>query len=228
MNWLRRVDPAFYHKEPHLLRTRAQIPRYPDDAQVAARIEVLAADRFLHVSTAFAALCALGLIAIPPVWTRTDVAILGAALLVAIGLLRLRRLRNALAVAAIGALFGAHARPVSYAPLVGLLTACASVVGSNVVAREWRARPQMVTWAAFATLLAVCAYAMAFNARALALHLRIEIAIIGIAYLGVCVIAGRIRRAELLARPDGVLSLPQSIVPLLDRSHDHAIVCWSV
>jgi hypothetical protein len=53
-----------------------------------------------------------------------------------------------------------------------------------------------------------------------------EIAAIAVAYLGVCVIAGRIRRAELIALPDGMLTIPQSIVPLLDRSHHHAIICW--
>jgi hypothetical protein len=229
LNWLRRVDPAFYHKEPHVLKTQAQIPRYGDDAQVAARLDVLGADRLVYAASAIVILCAYAVVTIPVVWTRLDFALIGIALLVALALWRLRgRLRNLLAVAAIGALFGVHAHPVSFAPLVGILAACASVVGSNVVVREWRARPQVVTWSAFATLLLICAYAITFNAEALALHLRIEIGVVAIAYLAICVIAGRIRRAVLLARPDGVLSLPQNIVPLLERSHDHAIICWSV
>jgi hypothetical protein len=227
MNWLRRIDPAFYHKEPHLLGTRAQIPRYVDDAQVAVRLGVLAEDRLLHVAATIAAVAAFALITIPAMWTRIDTLTLAVALVVALALYRLRgRLRNILAVVAIGGLFGAHAHPVAFAPLVGLLAACASVVATHVVVREWRARPQVLTWATFAMLLLVCAYTMAFNANVIALHLPAEIAVIAVAYLAACVIAGRIRRAELLARPDGVLSLPQSIVPLLDRSHDHAIISW--
>jgi hypothetical protein len=229
MNWLRRVDPAFYHKEPRLLQTAAQIPRYVDDEQVAVRLEVLAKDRLLHVASAIVALGAFALMTIPATWTRTDGIILLVALIVAVALYRLRgRPRTILAVAAIGAFFGVHAHPVSIAPLVGILAACASVVGTNVVVREWRIRPQVLTWATFALMLVVCAYTIVLNASAVALHLPAEMAIAAVAYLAVCIIAGRVRRAELLARPDGVLSLPQSIVPLLERSHDHAIICWLV
>lgn len=229
MNWVRRVDPAFYNKEPHLLRTSAQIPRYSEDAQAAARLDVVKADRFLHVVITIVALCAYGLVTIPAEWSRTDSAMLGIAIVVAVVLSRLRgRLRATLTVAAIGVLLGAYAHPISVAPLVGMLAAGASLVGSIVVAREWRARPQVVTWASFGALLLACAFAIAFNADVIQLHLPLEIAAIAVAYLGVCVIAGRIRRAELLVRPEGVLSLPQSIVPLLDRSQDHAVICWTV
>ncbi len=229
LNWRRRVDPAFYQKEPHLLEAGAQIPRYSDDAQVVARLEVLRADRLLFLAGAVVALSAYAVMTLPALWTRLDSALLGIALLVAIVLSRLHgRVRNLLAVGAIGALFGVHTHPISFAPLVGILAACASVVGSNVVERQWRVRPQVLTWSAFATLLVVCAYSMTFNAAGVALHLRVDILAIAAAYLGVCVIAGRIRRAELSAHPNGVLSLPQNIVPLLDRSHDHAIICWSV
>jgi len=90
----------------------------------------------------------------------------------------------------------------------------------------WLRRPQLTTWVAFAIVLLACALSFAFNASALAPRMPVEIAAIAVAYLGICIIAGRIRRAELIARPEGLLSLPQSIVPLLDRSHDHAIICW--
>jgi hypothetical protein len=229
MNWLRRVDPAFYTKEPHVLRAGAQIPRYSDEAQVELRLRVVHADRVLYVAAAVVMLSGYALITIPIAWTRIDVVMLGVAALVAVALCATRgRLRSVLLVAFIAAVFGAHAHPVSVAPLVGIVAAGVSVVGSNVVAREWRARPQVITWATFAALLVICAYTIVFNAEAVKVHLLTEIVIIAVAYLSVCVIAGRIRRAELLARPDGVLSLPQSIVPLLDRSHDHAVICWFV
>jgi hypothetical protein len=229
LNWLRRVDPAFYHKEPHVLRTGAQIPRYSDDAQVTARLDVLHNDRLLQVTATIIALSAYAIMMIPVAWTRIDLALLGATLVVALVLFRLRgRFRNSLLVAAIGVLFGAHTHPVSFAPLVGILAACTSIVGSHVVAREWRARPQMITWATFASLLIICTFTMTFNSQAIALHVRAEIAAVAVAYLGICIVAGRIRRAEVLTRPDGLLSLPQNIVPLLERSHDHAIICWTV
>lgn len=228
-NWLRFVDPAFYQKEPYLLGTGAQIPRYTDDAQVSVRVTVLATDRLLLIATAIVVLSGYALITIPATWTRIDVAMLGVAALIALALWRLRsRLRLIILYAAIGALFGAHAHPVSVAPLVGILATCTSVAGTNVVAQQWLVRPQIVTWAAFATLVVVGAYATAFNVQAVVLHLPGAIATIAAGYLGVCIIAGRIRRAELLSRPDGVLSLPQTIVPLLNRSHDHAVICWYV
>jgi hypothetical protein len=229
MNWLRRADPAFYQKEPHVLRAEAQIPRYSDEAQVAARLDVLRADHLLYVAVAIIVASCYALIAIPVTWTRFDTIALGVAAVVVIALrLTHARVRSTLLVAAIGTLFGVHAHPLSIAPLAGILAAAASVIGANVVSLQWRARPQFLTWSAFTILLVVCAYTLLFNAPALERHLRVEITAIALAYLCVCVVAGRIRRAEFLARPEGVLSIPQSIVPLLDRSHDHAVICWTV
>ncbi len=280
MDWLRRVDPAFYHKEPHLLRVQAQIARYTDEIQAEVRLSVLTADRMLHAATTIVALSAYAaatgagtldprgdwltvwalavlavaarralpwwprpdrwawwrdaliggaLIAIPAVWTRVDPAVLGIALLAGATLYVTRgRGRIALLVLAVGVLFGVRvpAHPLFIAPLIGVLAAGASVIAVRVIARAWRVRPQVVTWSAFAALLVVCAYTFAFDAAAVALRVPAEIAAIAVAFLGVCVMAGRIRRAEVLASPDGVLSIPQSIVPLLDRSHHHAIICW--
>ena len=278
--WLRRVDPAFYHKEPHLLRTQAQIARYTDEAQAEVRLSVLTADRMLHAATTIVALSAyaaatgagildprgdwltiwafavlavaapralpwwpradrratwlhaligIALIMIPALWTRLDSAILSLALLAGATLYVARgRGRVALLVLAVGVLFGVRVpgHPLFVAPLVGVLAAGASALVVEVIARMWRLRPQVVTWAAFATVLVACAYTFAFEAPAVALRVPAEIAAIAVAYLGVCIMAGRIRRAELMARPSGVLSIPQSIVPLLDRSHHHAIICW--
>ncbi|GEM_PF-1946351 len=280
IGWLRRVDPAFYHKEPQLLRTQAQIARYTDEAQAEVRLSVLTADWMLHAATTIVALSAYvaatgagaldprgdwlrvwafaviavaapralpwwprvdrdatwrhaligsALIAIPALWTRTDPAVLGVASLAGATLYVARgRARVALLVLAVGALFGVRipAHPLFAAALVGVLAAGAGVLGVSVIARVWRPRPQVVTWAAFATLLVACAYTFAFDAPTVALRVPFEIAAIAVAYLGVCIMAGRIRQAELIARPAGVLSIPQSIVPLLDRSHHHAIICW--
>jgi hypothetical protein len=112
------------------------------------------------------------------------------------------------------------------APLVAILAAGASVIVARIVAMVSRTHPQAVASAALATILVASAWIFAFNAAAAARRVPIEIVAIGVAYLGVCVIAGRIRRAELLARPRGMLTIPQSIVPLLDRSHDHAVICF--
>ncbi len=226
---MRRADPAFYQKEPHVLRSEAQIPRYGEDAQVEVRLEVLRADWLLRAAATVVSFAAYGLIASPLVWSAIDIAILGVAVLVAVVLSRLHaRLRAMLAAAAIGILFGLHTHPVSVAPLVGMVAAGVSLVSTIVIAREWRSRPQVVTWAAFAGLLLVCAFAIAFNEAVIALHLPLSIITIAVAYLAVCAIAGRLHRAQLLSRPEGVLSLPQSIVPLLERSHDHAVICWLV
>ena len=279
-DWLRRVDPGFYHKEPHLLRTQAQIARYTEDAQAEVRLSVMTDDWVLHAATTIVALSAYAaatgagaldprsdwlrlwafavlavaapralpwwprrdgratwrhaligsaLIAIPAFWTRFDPALLSVALLAGVTLFVAReRGRIVLLVLAVAVLFGARMppHPIILAPLVGVLAAGASVLGVSVIARMSRLRPQVVTWSAFATVLIVCAYTFAFDAPAVALRVPAEIAAIAVAYLGVCVIAGRIRRAELIARPEGVLSIPQSIVPLLDRSHHHAIICW--
>jgi hypothetical protein len=175
------------------------------------------------------ALIGSALITIPAVWSRVDPAVLGIALLVGATLYVARgRGRVALLVLAVGVLFGVRmpAHPLFVAPLVGVLAAGAGILGVTAIARVWRLRPQVVTWSAFATLLVACAYTFAFDAPTVALRVPAEIAAIAVAYLCVCIMAGRIRRAELMARPDGVLSIPQSIVPLLDRSHDHAIICW--
>jgi hypothetical protein len=277
-DWLRRVDPAFYHKEPYLLRSQAQIARYTDEAQAEVRLSVLRADRMLHAATTIVALSAYAaatgagaldprgdlltvwalavlavaapralpwsrrpdggawwrdalvgsaLVAIPAVWTRVDPAVFSIALLAGATLYVARgRGRVALLVLAVGVLFGVRmpAHPVLVAPLVGVLAA--GVLGVRVIGRVWRRRPQVMTWSAFATLLVVCAFTFAFDAAAVALRVPAEIAAFAVAYLGVCIMAGRIRRAELIASPSGILSIPQSIVPLLDRSHHHAIICW--
>lgn len=280
IDWLRRVDPAFYHKEPQLLRTQAQIARYTDEAQAEVRLTVLTADRILHVAITIVALSAyavataagaldprsdwpavwalavlavatpralpwwprrdanatwrhalfgFALVAVPALWSHLDWAVAGTALLVGATLYAARgRGRLALLVLAAGVLFGVRtpARLLWIAPLVGGLAAGAGVFVVSAIAGVWRARPQVVTWSGFASLLLVFAYAVAFEAPLIALRVPAEIAALAVAYLGVCIIAGRIRRAELMARPDGVLSIPQVIVPLLDRSHNHAVICW--
>ncbi|MBV8367752.1 MAG: hypothetical protein JO036_02295 [Candidatus Eremiobacteraeota bacterium] len=281
IDWLRRADPAFYGKEPHLLRAQAEIARYTDDAQAEVRLEVLASDRLLHVATAVvaaaayaavtgagalnargewptvwafavlavagaralpwstrhgaaaswrAALAGLALVAIPALWTRLDLGVIVTALLAgaALALSGGGRARAALPALAVGVLFGE--RMPAYPPVVlrlagGILAAAAGLAAVWAIAPVWRLRAQVLTWGALAALLLACAYAAGFDAAALAPAVRAEIAALAVAYLGVCVVAGRIRRAELLARPRGVLTLPQSIVPLLDRSHHHAVIC---
>ena len=106
--------------------------------------------------------------------------------------------------------------------------AAAAVAGlvAFLFEREARSRPQLATWTILAVVLLTFAYAFAFEPATLAARVPLELAAEALAYLGVCTVAGRIRRAELLARPEGLVSLPQSIVPLLDRSHHHAIICW--
>jgi hypothetical protein len=279
-DWLRRVDPAFFHKEPHLLRAQAQIDRYTEESQAEVRLSVLTADPVLHAATTlvafavylaatgFGALGARGdwltvwafavlavawpralpwwphrdaratwrhaligsaLVAIPAVWTRLDVTAVGIAVLVAATLYVAReRGRVMVLVLALGVLFGAHvpAHPRVVALLAGVLAAGAAVLGLRRIAPVWRLRPQILTWSALAIVPATCAFTFAFAAPAIASRVPAEIAAIAVAYLGVCVMAGRIRRAELIALPDGMLTIPQSIVPLLDRSHHHAIICW--
>lgn len=280
IDWLRRVDPGFYHKEPQLLRTQAQIARYTDDAEAEVRLTVLTADRILHAVITIIALSAyavatgagaldprsdwptvwalavlavaapralpwwprrdgnatwrhaligIALIAIPALWFRLDWAVAGTALLVGATLYAAReRGRLALLVLAVGVLFTVRtpAHLLWIAPLVGGLSAGAGILAVSTIAGVWRSRPQVVTWSAFASLLVVFAYTLAFEAPVIALRIPVEITALAVAYLGVCIIAGRVRRAELMARPDGVLSIPQIIVPLLDRSHNHAIICW--
>ena len=280
-DWLRRVDPAFFHKEPHLLRAQAQIDRYTEESQADVRLSVLTADPVLHAATtivAFAAyLAATGagalgargdwptvwafavlavawpralpwwprrdagatwrqaligsaLVAIPAVWTRLDLTVLGIAVLVAATLYVAReRGRIMVLVLAAGVLFGAHvpAHPLVVAPCSPASSPPARPCSPlRTIAPVWRRRPQIVTWSALAIVPATCAFTFAFAAPAVAPRVPAEIAAIAVAYLGVCVMAGRIRRAELIALPDGMLTIPQSIVPLLDRSHHHAIICW--
>ncbi len=279
-DWQRRADPAFYYKEPNLLRRQAQIGRYTEDAQAEVRLSVLTADRMLRAATAIVAVSAyvvataagtldlrgnwapvwafavlaagipralpwwpdpdaepwwrpgligVALVAIPAAWTRFDPVILGvvAAVTAATLCIARRRLRRPVLVLAVGVLFAARmpVYPVIAVPLGGILAAGASVLGVRAIAPVWRRHPQIATWSAFAAILLTCAYASVFEAPSIAPHVPLEIAAVAVAYLTICVIGGRIRRAELLAGPGGVLSLPQSVVPLLDRSHDHAIIC---
>ena len=281
IDWVRRVDPAFYGKEPHLLRSQAEIARYTDEAQAEVRLEVLVPDRLLHFATvvvvtaayaavtgagalnargewptvwAFAvlavsgaralpwstrhdvatswrsALAGVALVALPVLWTRLDLGVMITAVLAgaALGLSGGGRARAALPALAGGVLLGE--RMPAYPPVVlrlagGVLAAAAGVAAVRALAPLWRRRAQVLTWSALAVLVLACAYAVGFDAPALAAGVRVEIVALVVAYLGVCVVAGRVRRAELLARPRGVLTLPQSIVPLLDRSHHHAVIC---
>lgn len=273
IDWLRRVDPGFYDKEPFLLGSQAQIPRYTEDAQAEARLDVLRADRALQIIitivplAAYAAATAVGslnprtdwpsiwafavlAIALPrvlPWWPDDDKdatwrqAIMGA-VLVAISMLwsGLGWVLPLTALLTAAALFVNRRRVVVLALCVGVLlihpyflspvatviVAAGGFVAVNLIARTWRSSPQLVPWFALGVLLIACAYAFSFEAPAVVLRVPAELAAIAVAYAGVYVVAVRIRRAEILARPEGLVSLPQSIVPLLDRSHDHAIICW--
>lgn len=273
IDWLRHVDPGFYDKEPYLLASEAQIPRYTEDAQAEARLTVLRADRLLQITTTVVAVAAYsavtaagmldprtdwptlwafavlatalrlvlpwwpnddanatwrhavmgsGLIAIPTLWTGVEWTLVLTALLVAAALFMASARVAVLALAAI-VLF-VHLFFV--APFAGVLFAGAIVFAVNLIGRAWRLHPQLAMWSALGALLVACAYAFSVEAPAVAPRLAAEIAAIATAYAGISIIAGRIRRAELMARPEGLLSLPQSIVPLLDRSHHHAVICW--
>lgn len=238
MNWLRRVDPAFYHKEPRLLRTQAQIARYTEEEQAEIRLTVLTADPVLRAATTIVALALYAGVA-AALDPRRDWLTLGAFAVLAVAGLRAlpwwargdarAQWRYALLVLAVGVALGGRTSTHRFlvAPLVvGVLAAAVAVLAVRTIARVWPRRPQVVTWSGLALVLVTWAYLFAFSATDLASRMPIEIAAIAVAYLGVCIIAGRIRRAELIARPPGVLTLPQSIVPLLDRSHDHAVICW--
>ncbi|HLI96102.1 MAG TPA: hypothetical protein VKT72_08455 [Candidatus Baltobacteraceae bacterium] len=273
IDWLRRVDPGFYDKEPYLLGSQAEVPRYSEDAQAEARLRVLRSDRLLQTTitivalsayatatafgtldphTEWAALWAFAVLAIAlpralPWWPNDDVnatwrhALMGGAL-IALSMLwsGVGWILALTALLGAASLFVARGRAVVLtlaagvlfvhlyflAPIATVLVAAGAAVAVNLIARTWRLRPQLVTWLALGALLISCAYAFSFAAPALVLRLPAEIAAIGIAYVGVCIVAVRIRRAEIIARPEGLLSLPQSIVPLLDRSHHHAIICW--
>jgi hypothetical protein len=273
MDWLRRVDPGFYDKEPFLLGSQVQIPRYTEDAQAEARLEVLRADRPLQIIitivalSAYAAATAFGtlnartdwpilwafavlafalprllpwwpnegtaatwrqailgcvLVAVSTLWSGLEWTLALTALLVGAAL-AVPRGRVVVLVLAAGVLL---VHPYFAAPVATVVVAGGSVVAANLIARTWRLHPQLVTWLALGAILITCAYAFCFEEPAVVLRLPAEIAAVAVAYVGLCIVAMRIRRAELLARPEGLLSLPQSIVPLLDRSHHHAIICW--
>ena len=240
IDWLRRIDPGFYHKEPHLLRTHAQIARYTEEEQAEVRLSVLTADPVLRAATTIVALALFAAVAAAGALdTRRDWLTLGAFAVLAVAGLRAlpwwphgdrhERVPIVLLVLAVGVAFGARTSMDRFfvAPLVvGVLAAAAAVLAVRAIARVWPRRPQLATWSGLATVLLTFAYLFAFRATELASRIPFEVVMIAVAYLGVCVIAGRIRRAELIARPPGVLTLPQSIVPLLDRSHDHAVICW--
>lgn len=280
IDWLRRVDPAFYHKEPDLLRARAEIVRYTDEAQAAMRASVLAADALTYVVVTFVALAlyvvatggdaldprrdwpemwalavlavaaprtlpwwprgggvatgayavaGAALVAISALWTRADLALAAVALAVAVALAAVPgRARPALLALAVGVLFGARmsAYPFVAGVLVGTLAAGATVLFGRLIAPVWQLRPQVLTTSALALLAGSFAYAVAFVAPDVTSRWPLVIGAFVAAFLGICAIAGRIRRAELIARPGGGLTSPQSVVPLLDRSYHHAVICW--
>jgi hypothetical protein len=275
IDWRRRADPAFYDKEPLVLQTQAQVPRYSEDEQAEARLRILAADGMLHNVTtivavaaylavtslgtldprtdwqtlgAFAvlavagpralpwwpqedarstwrhALLGLAIVVVPAAWSRVDPMLFGVGFGVAAALLLTRgEIRLLLMAAALAALL-AHALVIQ--PGVTLVLTLAFGFGVRMMLNVWRAQPQVAIPVAFAAVLLACMYSIALHAAALNQHVELEIAALAVAYLGICIMAGRIRNAELLARPEGVLSLPQSVVPLLDRSHHHAVIVW--
>lgn len=231
-DWRRRPDPAFYDKEPFLLRTLAQVPRYPEDAQAKARLDVLHGDGVLHgativiaLSTCLAAVSIDGL-ASPLDWTRAAAFVtIALAAPFALPWQRHALKRECLAIAAVAAtvLFGLA---LLAAPMPSAIAAVALGLGARAITGAGRTHPQVFTWCALATVAATCAYAFAFSPADGVWSLSLDMGSVAVAYLSVCVFAARIRRAGLLARPEGVVSLPQSVVPLIDRSHDHAVICW--
>ena len=274
---LRRGDPAFYDKEPILLRTGVQIPRYDDEAQLAARLKVLGDDRLLHHLTvlvalvAFAAvtgfgslgargdwpaLCAFAVLTVagpralpwwPPLdrratwrhalivlilillcgaWTHLTFLIGGFAVASALATYLARESNRLVLLALAAAVLFAHALFSALVPAV--IAAAVFGVSSWYIAREWRRRSQAAFLGAFAILLLACAYVFAFDSSVLTWSVSAEIAAIALAYLGICLGAARVQRADVAARPEGLVSLPQTIVPLLDRSHHHAIIVWRV
>ena len=145
------------------------------------------------------ALIGSALVAIPAVWTRLDLTVLTIAVLVAATLYVAReRGRVMILVLAAGVLFGAHlpAHPLAVALVVGVVATGAAVLAVWTIAPVWRIRPEIVTWSALAIVPATSAFTFAFAAPAIAARVPAEIVAIAVAYLGVCVIAGRIRRAE--------------------------------
>lgn len=243
--WLRRADPGFYRDEPRVLLAKAQVPRYSLEAQAEARLNVMAADRTLYFATALVALGAFTIaICAGALDPRTNWLTISAFAVLAVvapnalpslsqmrphGAASARKLAGVSLVAvAVALLVSEHLHPIPSAVLLGALTAGACVFGVQAIGRISSLHPQIVTYLAFTALLVVCAYTFAFNAAAAALRVPAEIVALAVAYLGICIMAGRIRRAEFVARPNGGLSIPQSIVPLLERSHDHAVICWLI
>ena len=231
-DWRRRADPAFYDKEPFVLRTVAQVPRYSEDAQAEARLDVLSRDGTLTVITFVIALstCAAAIGVEPLVspldWVRAAAfVVLAIAAPFALPWRRHALKRECLAIAALAAIV-LLVLALVVAPMPTAIAALALAFAGREVTRASRAHAQVFTWSAYATVLTTCAYAFSFSRSVGVLHLVLEIVAVAVAYLGVCVLAFRIRRAELIARPEGVLSLPQSVVPLLDRSHHHAVIAW--
>lgn len=275
IDWRRRADPAFFDKEPLVLQTQAQVPRYSEDEQAEVRLNVLADDGMLHVITTIAALAAylavtalgtldprtdwqtlwafavlavagpralpwwpkedarltwrhaflgLAIVSVPAAWGNVEPMLFGVGLLAGATLLLTRGEMRLLLMAAALAVLIAHALVIQ--PGVTLVSTVALGFGVRMMLGVWRAQPQVVIPVAFAAVLVACTYSMALHAPALLRHIPAELAMLSIAYLSICIMAGRIRNAEILARPEGVLSLPQSVVPLLDRSHHHAVIAW--
>jgi len=170
------------------------------------------------------ALVGIALTAMPALWTPLQPLLGAVVATVAITLLAARGRGRWIVLALAAIALWLHLLFVSVYAAVAV--GAAGVIAVREVVRTWRFCPQLIAWATLGILLAASAYAFALEAAALVHFLPLEIAAIAVAYVSVCVVAGRIRRAELSARPEGLLSLPQSIVPLLDRSHDHAIICF--
>lgn len=231
-DWRRRADPAFYDKEPFVLRTVAQVPRYSEDAQAEARFDVLARDPMVTAATMLVAIStcavAIGIEPLASIWDWVRAAAFVAIALTAPFTLPWSRHAikvECLVITGIAVAF-LLARSILVAPLPTAVALVALALGAHGIRTTIRNHPQTLTWAAFSAILATCTYAFAFSSSAPKPYLYLAIAGIAIAYLSVCVLAGRVRRAELIARPEGVLSLPQSVVPLIDRSHHHAVISW--
>ncbi|MGH7660802.1 MAG: hypothetical protein ACRENA_07810 [Vulcanimicrobiaceae bacterium] len=275
IDWRRRADPAFFDKEPLVLKTQAQVPRYSEEEQAEVRLEVLAHDGMLHVVTTIAALSAylavtalgtldpradwqtlwafavlavagpralpwwpkddarqtwrhaflgLAIVVVPALWSNAQPALFYTGMLTAATLLATRGEIRLLAMAAALAVLIAHALVIQ--PGVTLVSTLLLIFGVRTMLGTWRAQPQVAVPVAFAAVLVACTYSIALHAAELLRHVPVEIGLLAVTYLSVCIMAGRIRNAELVARPEGVLSLPQSVVPLLDRSHHHAVITW--
>ena len=236
-DWTRRADPTFYSSEPDMLRTLEKVPRYPEEAQAEARLAVLREDGIFRFATVLVVIAAFAFTVLGVTNLRTDWWIPAAFIVIAVVAPPLlvwwpisekiaQPLRQGLLTVLGVAVVGLFVRAGFIAPYGTIFAVLAGAAAVRLTADVWRPRPQSITPLALTALLAVCAYICAFNASGVAARLPFEIGALAIAYLGVCIMAGRIRRAEIIARPEGLLSLPQSIVPLLDRSHHHAVIAW--